>query len=47
MRLGMRFLTTVSFSVSIEIGRMLIDLEPETALQVFEQIMQKKPITST
>jgi hypothetical protein len=26
---------------------MLIDVEPETALQVFEQILQKKPIAST
>jgi hypothetical protein len=43
----MRFLTTVSPFFKLYFERMLIDVEPETALQVFEQILQKKPIAST
>jgi len=43
----MRFLTIVSPLSILYFERVLIDVEPETALQVFEQILQKKPIVPT
>lgn len=35
------------FLSALNFERVLIDVEPETALQVFEQILQKKPIVPT
>jgi carboxypeptidase D len=35
------------FLAQVKFERVLIDVEPETALQAFEQILQKKPISST
>lgn len=35
------------FLVSVNSECVLIEVEPDTALQVFEQILQKKPISST
>lgn len=44
---AMKYLITVSSSSLLNSECVLIEVEPDTALQVFEQILQKKPISST